>query len=73
MIFVQSNKMKWLTVAMMLAAALTVQGSDEENSVQAQHGHLWAVLLAGSNSWMNYRHQVCISVLLFIYFELKVS
>lgn len=22
------------------------------------HGDLWAVLVAGSNSWMNYRHQV---------------
>ncbi|XP_045137857.1 legumain-like isoform X1 [Portunus trituberculatus] len=49
--------MKWVAVAVMLTAALTVQASNEENSVQAHHGHLWAVLLAGSTSWMNYRHQ----------------
>lgn len=49
--------MKWVVVAVMLAAALAVQASDDTNSVQAHQGHLWAVLLAGSNSWMNYRHQ----------------
>lgn len=49
--------MKWVAVAMILAAALTVQASDDSNSVQTPHGHLWAVLVAGSSSWMNYRHQ----------------
>lgn len=44
------------TVVAAMAAASAAQESRESNAVM-QHGELWAVLLAGSNTWGNYRHQ----------------
>ncbi|XP_071516710.1 legumain-like [Panulirus ornatus] len=30
---------------------------EEQNEEGTKHGELWALLVAGSNDWMNYRHQ----------------
>ena len=38
-----------------------------------QQGEHWALLVAGSNGWYNYRHQVCITVnylRLLVYYKL---
>lgn len=39
-----------LAAAAVLGAAMVVP--------EAEKGEVWAVLVAGSNTWMNYRHQV---------------
>lgn len=45
--------MKWLAL---LAAAAVVALSGAQDTDDG--GELWAVLVAGSNTWFNYRHQV---------------
>ena len=43
-----------------------LRGGDDaqsEKSSNKKKGDKWAVLVAGSNNWWNYRHQVCASLI----------
>lgn len=51
--------MKWLAV-LAAAAVLALGGAQGDTD---DEGELWAVLVAGSNMWYNYRHQVGLVVL----------
>lgn len=43
---------------MLKVAALMLAMGGDVAAARQQKGDLWAVLVAGSSSWMNYRHQV---------------
>lgn len=45
-------------VALVLAAACVLGGASVVPQKEKAQGDLWAVLVAGSYTWMNYRHQV---------------
>lgn len=47
--------MRWVAV-LAVASAVALCGSHVLNA--DGQGELWAVLVAGSATWMNYRHQV---------------
>lgn len=61
-----------MALVVIIASAVELRGESNAIDVDAvgpllqatsksrdqHHGELWAVLVAGSNSWMNYRHQV---------------
>lgn len=51
----------WRSALFLLTVALA-RGS----SAAGHRGDLWAVLVAGSSSWMNYRHQVSLGVWLYV-------
>ena len=59
--------MKFFILALLATASLafTIESESEE---EKPTGNLWAVLVAGSASWFNYRHQVSY----FIFFNISL-
>lgn len=52
--------MKLMCVALVLAmAAVCLAGPSLHQMLEGKEaGSIWALIVAGSNTWMNYRHQV---------------